>query len=107
MSYTTPDFADQMIELLSAKGYVIYQGNGYVSMPVDEADEDLLDETPKDDDSYEKYDEQIDGYWFTWQHPSGKGDIEVGEAYDNELSAWAGAAEHFFANAEIPMDLGD
>jgi hypothetical protein len=43
--------------------------------------------------------------WFTWAHPSGKGDIEVGTTYKSFTQAWIGAMEHYFSNTEMTMHV--
>jgi hypothetical protein len=72
MSFTTPDFADAVIEALIAKGYTVCECD--------------------------------DGFWFTWARPDGRGDVEVGETYTDQLSAYLAALQHWLEATDIPFD---
>lgn len=83
MSYTAPDFSDDVIALLSGEGYALSEG--------------------KETDG----DELAGKFWFTWAVP-GMADCEVGETCDSETAAWYSAVKHRFENSAIEMDcVGD
>lgn len=82
MSYTTPDFADDIIEQLTKDGYRVHG----------EDDGDLAGL-----------------FWFTWAKDGA--DIESGDHYVVELGAWSDALAHRLANSSIQLhkaaDPGD
>lgn len=75
MSYTAPDFTEDVQAELTAKGYTVCECD--------------------------------DGFWFTWTHPDGRGDVEVGETYTEELRAWLAALQHWLEATDIPFDSDD
>ena len=81
MSYTTPDFSDDAIQLLTLAGYTVHE----------EADDDTRDSGG------------VAGFHFAWARPDGRGDVETGESCETELAAWAGALAHHLTEAEIPF----
>lgn len=108
MSYSAPDQSDCLIELLQGKGYRITIGNGWNTRELQDGEGDdgeSADAPELEEGEKHEYDPQIEGAWFTWSRPSGKGDVEVGETFSCALAAWTSAAEHFFDNAEIPEDV--
>jgi hypothetical protein len=100
MGYDILDLGSELIERLKKAGYKVHFGDGYNTV---EGDDPAIIELP---DSRERtdYNPDIDGLWFTWNRPDGKGDVEVGETYDNPTSAWGDAMHHWFNNAAIPFD---
>lgn len=84
MSYTTPDFADDVIAALHSEGYQVHT----------------------DDDAPGTPGPIHARHWFTWTAP-GMADCEVGEDCDSPLAAWMEALRHWLANSEIPLDLVD
>lgn len=68
----------RLTQLLSSKGYRIEHG-------IESAGDELAGR-----------------YWFTWCHPICSSDIECGRPYDDEISAWSDAMEHFFVDADFP-----
>lgn len=86
MSYTTPDFADDVIAALQRDGYTVHardeEGNDC------EPDESAI-------------------CWFCWAAP-GMADCEVGDDCDGSLAAWSSALSHRLANSAIPVHrVGD
>jgi len=75
MSYTAPDFTEDVQAELVAKGYEVHECD--------------------------------DGFWFTWTRPDGRGDVEVGETYTEELRAWLAALQHWLEATDIPFDSDD
>ena len=72
MSYTAPDFTEDVQAALTTKGYTVCECD--------------------------------DGFWFTWARPDGRGDIEVGDTYVEELRAWLAALQHWLENTDIEFD---
>jgi hypothetical protein len=108
MSYDNHNTVDRLIELLEEKGYRISFGNGWNARELQdgEGDDFFADSPELKEGKEEDFDPNLNGYWFTWSHPSG-GDVEVGPTCGNYAEVWATAMEHFFEDAEIPMDKGD
>lgn len=87
MSYTAPDFSDDVIKSLTADGYVVLG-----------RDSDGNDLEP------EHCTDEAEGvFWFTWAAP-GMAECEVGDDCDNPLLAWLSALRHRLANSTIPME---
>lgn len=76
MSYTTPDFADDVIAQLTADGYTVHEG-----VP----GEELRDGQ----------------FWFCWAADGA--DVETGDTCDCALSAWNSALAHRLANSAIEI----
>ena len=79
MSYTTPDFGDDIIGMLAADGYTVHEGD------------------PEGDGGH--------GFWFSWAAP-GMSSYESGPTKNSELAAWASAMRHRIENSSIPLSMG-
>lgn len=98
MSWTTPDFADEVIRLLERDGYRISCGDGYgeydpnIGPPCgyEHGDGAELGMT---------YEPVIDGFWFTFTLD---GDVEVGPTRKSLHEAWFDAFVHRLHNASDP-----
>lgn len=87
MSYTTPDFTDDVINALQAAGYEV-QGACF-----DEASGHF----------YSTDLQASNSFWFTWARPGH--DTEVGEMHENELLAWLEAFGHLCAQHVVTPHL--
>ena len=90
MSYTAPDFSDDVIARLRDVGYTVHGGDLNEDGSV----------TPFEDQTDI---EAADAFWFTWVQ-EGR-DIETGPTVGYELVAWSTAMEHWFEIARIAKDL--
>lgn len=86
MSYTTPDFADDTINLLRAEGYQVNSDGVGPGAP------GTMHET----------------YWFTLTIVDEDDVYEVvGDPYDSLLAAWMGALQHRLTHSNLEVETDD
>lgn len=88
MSYTAPDFVDDVSSYLAEEGYRVHGGT--------------LDRDGNIEPQAEPSD-NCDVFWFTWQ-ATGMADCEVGENCPSELRAWMDALMHRLDNSHIEVE---
>jgi hypothetical protein len=86
MDTSCSDVISTLSGLLQLKGYQIHNGDASTGVTVD--------------------DESGEDWWFTWAC-AGMSSSESGETFSSCLEAEASAMEHFFASAQIPVDVTD
>jgi hypothetical protein len=84
MSYTSHDFADDVIAQLQRDGYQVH---GAETLPTPGPIEPA-------------------SHWFTWSVP-GMADCEVGDDCESPLAAWSSALAHRLSNSAIPLHRGN